>query len=110
MQVRLANEHGASSAQPGYAGGVLSRHAMGVDLGGRRGAHAGRVVQVLESHRNAVQWSPIVAAQDLLLATTGSGQRLFAGHGNVGIERLIQGINALEVCLSHFHGRNLPVS
>ena len=58
MHVQLAEHDRASRFEPADDFRILGRHAIGEDRAAGGGAHAGRVEEVLERDRDAVQAAP----------------------------------------------------
>ena len=64
MQVGFAEKHGAGALQALDHGGVMVGHPVGIErrAAGREDAAGG--VEILDRHRNTVQWAQMMARQD----------------------------------------------
>ena len=86
VHVRLADDDGAGALQLRDSGSVFGGHAGFECLERSRGPDAGRVVEVFDADRDAVQGSPPAARGDLSFGLAGRGERLIAEHGDKGVQ------------------------
>ena len=91
---QLAQHHRALGMQPPHRLGVLLRHVVGEDAGMRRGAHAGRLVDVLVGERNAEQ-RRAPAGHHRAFGGARRDQGLALGHQQEGVQlRVLASIRA----------------
>jgi len=82
--------------QPG-GGRVLGRNPSEARFRAAFGRDAGRVVDVLEPDRDAVQRAAIPAGQDLGLGSACRRERLVVQHPDIGVKRPVQSFDAGEI-------------
>jgi hypothetical protein len=86
MQVLLAEQDSSRYLQPAYDLGVRGRNAIFEDCAGQSRPYASRIDVVLESERDAVEWSAPPAAPHLGVGFTRLRYGLISGHGDKSVE------------------------
>jgi hypothetical protein len=95
--VVLAEQDRAGIRQPPCHGRIARRDVVPVDRGPGSGADAGRVDEVLERDRDAVQGAPVPALGDLIGSAGGVVLRPLAGDLDVGAQARVQLVDAGQV-------------
>jgi hypothetical protein len=99
VRVELAQEDRAGLAEPARGRRVGPWHAVGQDLGAASRADAGRVVEVLERDRHAVERAAARASPELLCRPPGVLARALGRDRDVGVEVRVQPLDAAQVRL-----------
>ena len=84
---------------------VLVRNAVGVHGAPGRGQHARRIDVVLQRDRNAVQRATPLPPGEFLPERPRARRGPFAGHGDEGVEALVEAPDALDVRLHQLERR-----
>ena len=107
MRRDLAEQHRAGIVELAGRRGILRGNVVRAHLGMARGEDAARVVDVLQSERDAVQRTAIAPLRDFLLRHARLLQRQIGRHRDKGVQLRIEGRDALEVRMHELHGREL---
>lgn len=103
-EIRFREQDAASLLHARHGGGVRVRHAAREDRRAALRLHAGRVDRILGRERHAVQRPQRVAAHHGRLGLARGVERAVR-HRDDRIDRRIDGFDAIQVRLHHFHGR-----
>jgi len=92
---QLAEHDHAGPLQARHAGAVRVGHPVGQERGARGGADAPGRVEVLVGDRDAGEWAG-VAARERGLRGAGVGERALRGDRHVGVESLVERLDAAQ--------------
>jgi len=103
--VELAQDHRARGAEPGDGRRVLGGDRVREAARARRRPEAGRVVQILECDRDAVQRATIDAVREVGIGAFGLGQRAFRGERDERAELALVPRDAIQARAHEVDGR-----
>ena len=106
--VRLADADRARLANALDDQIVLLGDVVAEELGALGGADAGREVEILVGHRQAVKDTERVAAGNRLVCTLRALEAALGKQTDDRVEARVHRFDALEVCGHHLDGRELP--
>jgi len=96
VHVHLADDDRSRLLQLLHRDGISCRHAVLEALERRRGLDAGRVVHILDAHRNAVQRPAPMTGLDFRRRGPRLLQRLVRQNGDECVQQRIELFNAFE--------------
>ena len=104
----LAEQDRAGRAEAARDGRVLGRDAVGQDAGAGRRADTGRVKEILEADRDAVERPAVPSAADLLLRSLRLGRGLLGRHCQVAVELVVEPLDPGEIGVDQLHWGDRP--
>ncbi len=102
--VQLAQEDGPRGLQVRYDRGVFLGHEVIVYGRAAGGPNTRSVELVLDRHRDTVHGTPVFAPGEGLFRLPGGLKRLLAAYGQVGVELVVMGLDALQVGFHRIYG------
>ena len=105
--LELAEDHGTGLAKPLHHRGVLGRAPVFEErhAAGRR--HVGRLAEVLDRHRHAMQRAPITALADFALGLPGCFQGALGRQMRERVQPGLQPLDAVECRQGYLDRRDL---
>ncbi len=99
MHVQLAEQDRPGGGQLLHGCGILFGEVVLEEERAGGGAHAARLVQVLERQRDAVQPAASAVCMDFSFRLAGGFQRKLRGEGNEAVQQRIDALDALQARL-----------
>jgi hypothetical protein len=104
MEVLLSDQNCSGFSQPSYDFRIAHRHPVCQHSACRRGPHTGRVNQVFQSNRNAVQSPAPLPRDEFSLSVGRFSQRRIRGHRDERIQLRIERIDFLQTLTRQLDG------
>ena len=103
----LTQQDGPGLAEAGHHGGIAVGNAVFQHLGLARGADARGVVEVFKGDGYTVEGAAVVTREYLRLGLPRGIHGGIGKEGDVGLELVVDGLDAVKECLGKFDGQTV---